>query len=57
MLEGFPMKIISFNVNEINAAKKHGLLEFMATEDVDIVCLQEVKANKDTIDPSLLTIE
>ncbi len=51
------MKIISLNVNGINAAKKNGLLDFMAKEDADIFCFQEVKANNDTIDPTLLTIE
>ncbi len=51
------MKIISFNVNGINAAKKHGLVEFIAGEDADAYCLQEVKANNDTIDPDLLTIQ
>ncbi len=51
------MKIISFNVNGINAAKKHGLVEFMAKENADVFCLQEVKANADTIDPDLLAIK
>ncbi len=51
------MKVISLNVNGINAAKKHGLLEFMAKENTDIFCFQEVKANADTIDQSLLAIE
>jgi exodeoxyribonuclease-3 len=51
------MRIISFNVNGINAAKKNGLLEFMQAEKADIYCFQEVKANEDTIDPSLLEIE
>jgi exodeoxyribonuclease-3 len=50
------MKIISLNVNGINAAKKNGLLEFIAAEDADIICLQEVKANEATIDPTLLDI-
>jgi exodeoxyribonuclease-3 len=52
------MKIISFNVNGINAAKKNGLLDFIEAEgaDADILCLQEVKASEATIDPSLLEI-
>jgi exodeoxyribonuclease-3 len=51
------IKIISFNVNGINAAKKNGLLEFMAEENADIYCFQEVKANQDTINPDLLNLE
>jgi exodeoxyribonuclease III len=50
------MKIISLNVNGINAAKKRGLGEFMAEENADIFCFQEIKANDITIDPSLLNI-
>ncbi|HMF30842.1 MAG TPA: exodeoxyribonuclease III, partial [Candidatus Lokiarchaeia archaeon] len=50
------MRIISLNVNGVNAAKKKGLLEFMTAEDADIYCLQEVKANETTIDPALVDI-
>lgn len=51
------MKIISFNVNGINAAKKKGLLKFMGEENADIFCFQEIKANDITIDPSLLDVK
>lgn len=37
------MKIISWNVNGINAAIKKGLFEFMKKEDADIYCFQEIK--------------
>jgi exodeoxyribonuclease-3 len=50
------MKIISLNVNGINAAKKRGLLEFMTEENADIFCFQEIKANDITIDPTLLNV-
>ncbi|MDD1778661.1 MAG: endonuclease/exonuclease/phosphatase family protein, partial [Candidatus Helarchaeota archaeon] len=50
------MKIISLNVNGINAAKKRGLLEFMIEENADVFCFQEIKANESTIDPSLLNV-
>ncbi|HME54214.1 MAG TPA: exodeoxyribonuclease III [Candidatus Lokiarchaeia archaeon] len=50
------MRITSLNVNGINAAKKNGLLEFIAAENADILCLQEVKANEATINPDLLAI-
>jgi len=50
------MKIISFNVNGINSALKHGLLDFIKKEDADIYLFQEVKNSWDTIDDSLKKI-
>ncbi len=44
------MKIISYNVNGIRAAFKKGFVEWLAAENADIVCLQELKANQDQID-------
>lgn len=44
------MRIISYNVNGIRSAIKKGLLEWLATEPADIVCLQEVKAHMEDID-------
>lgn len=41
------MKIISYNVNGVRAATKKGLLEWIGTNDFDIVCLQETKAMKE----------
>lgn len=38
------MRIISYNVNGIRAAIKKGLLEWLATDPADIICLQETKA-------------
>jgi len=37
--------IISYNVNGIRAAERKGLSNWMANENPDIICLQEVKAN------------
>ena len=51
------MKITSLNVNGINAAKKNGLLEFIAAEKADILCFQEVKANETTINSDLLNLD
>jgi len=42
-------RIISYNVNGIRAAIKKGFLEWLAAIDVDIVCLQETKAQPDQI--------
>ena len=38
------MKIISWNVNWIRAVLKKGFIEWIKTENPDILCLQEVKA-------------
>jgi exodeoxyribonuclease-3 len=43
------MKIISYNVNGIRAASKKGLLEWLKNEDIDIVCIQETKAQNDQL--------
>lgn len=47
------MKIVSYNVNGIRAALRKGFLEWMLTVDPDVVCLQEIKANKEQLDLSL----
>lgn len=44
------MKIISYNVNGIRAASKKGLIDWLAIENADIVCLQETKAHETDID-------
>lgn len=44
------MKIVSYNVNGIRAAIRKGLLTWLAQEDADVVCLQEIKAEKDQVD-------
>lgn len=44
------MKIISYNVNGIRAAIRKGLLEWLAAEDFDIVCIQETKAHPEQVD-------
>ena len=43
------MKIVSVNVNGIRAAGRKGFYEWMAKEQPDIVCLQELKAQPDQI--------
>lgn len=44
------MKIVSYNVNGIRAAIRKGLLTWLAQEDADVVCLQEIKAEKEQVD-------
>ena len=43
------MKIISWNVNGINACLKKGLIEFMKKEGAESYCFQEVKATNEKI--------
>ena len=47
------MKIISWNINGIRAILKKNFLESLKTFNADIVCLQETKADKDTVFSSL----
>jgi exodeoxyribonuclease-3 len=44
------MKIISFNVNGIRSALGKGLSEWLETENPEIICFQETKAQPDQID-------
>ena len=49
------MKIISYNVNGIRAAIKKGFIEWLKNSNCDVICLQEIKANKDQIDLNLFS--
>ena len=49
------MKITSYNVNGIRSAMSKGLLDWIGENTFDIVCLQEVKANYDQINPLLFS--
>ena len=44
------MKIVSYNVNGIRAAIGKGLVSWLRDADVDVLCLQETKAQADQID-------
>jgi exodeoxyribonuclease-3 len=44
------VKIVSYNVNGIRAAVNKGFLDWLKTVDPDVVCLQEIKANRDQLD-------
>ena len=43
------MKIISWNVNGINACCRKGLIEFINKEKADVYCFQELKASDEKI--------
>ncbi len=47
------MRILSWNVNGIRAIMKKNFLEWLSAESPDIVCIQETKANDDTIPKAL----
>jgi exodeoxyribonuclease-3 len=38
------MRIVTFNVNGIRSAVQKGLWKWVADQNIDILCLQEVKA-------------
>ena len=44
------MRIITYNVNGIRAAIKKGFIDWLKTDPADVICLQEIKANKENID-------
>lgn len=44
------LKLISWNVNGIRAALKKGLDDFLQSENPDIICFQETKAEQNQVD-------
>ncbi len=44
------MRIITYNVNGIRAAIRRGFIDWLKTDPADVICLQEVKANRDDVD-------
>lgn len=44
------MKIITYNINGIRAAIKKGFIDWIADENPDVICLQEVKALEEQVD-------
>ena len=48
------MKIISYNVNGIRAAINKGFIDWLKVSNVDIICIQETKANKEQVETNLL---
>lgn len=49
------MKIISANLNGIRSAAKKGFFDWMATQDADFVCVQELKAQASDMTPAFLS--
>ncbi|WP_027420591.1 exodeoxyribonuclease III [Crocinitomix catalasitica] len=48
-------KFISYNVNGIRAALKKDWMDWLKSENPDVVCLQETKAHKDQLDLEIFT--
>ena len=48
------MKIISYNVNGIRAAINKGFIDWLNESNVDIICIQEIKANREQVETNLL---
>lgn len=48
------MRIITYNINGLRAGIKKGFMDWLKTDPADIVCLQEVKAEKEDIDYAAL---
>ncbi|MDR1739824.1 MAG: exodeoxyribonuclease III, partial [Bacteroidales bacterium] len=44
------MKIITYNVNGIRSVLNKGFMEWLQAENPDVICLQEIKAQKEQID-------
>lgn len=50
----FMAKIISYNLNGIRAAIKKGFIDWVKSEDFDVICIQETKAHSEQVDLSEL---
>jgi exodeoxyribonuclease III len=50
------MKLLCWNVNGLRAVLKKGFLDWFHKESADIVCLQEVKTQKEQLDQALMEV-
>ncbi len=41
------MKIVTYNINGARASMKHGIVDWIRSVHADIICIQEIRANKD----------
>ena len=51
-----PVKILSWNVNGLRAVQKKGFIPWIQAVKPDILCLQEIKARPEQLDPALTSI-
>ena len=47
------MRVISLNVNGIRSAQRKGLLPWLLEQKADVICLQELRAHIEQMDPAL----
>ena len=47
------MKIISYNLNGIRSALGKGFAQWIEQNDFDVICVQELKANKEQVDTTI----
>ena len=47
------LRVITLNLNGIRSAAKKGFFQWLAQQDADIVCLQEIKAQADDLDDTM----
>lgn len=50
------MKLLSWNVNGLRSCRRQGFLDWMAAEDADVVCLQEVRAHPEQVEGDLKAV-
>ena len=48
------MKVITFNANGIRSAARKGFFDWLRTQDADVICIQETKAQADNLTPQEL---
>ncbi len=51
------MRIVSWNVNGLRACAKKGFVDFLRTSDIDVLCLQEVRAFPEQLPAEVLAPE
>ncbi len=51
------MRLVTLNVNGIRSATAKGLVQWLATHDAEVVCLQEIRAAEEQLPPELLALE
>ncbi|MFM1880370.1 MAG: hypothetical protein RLZZ344_604 [Pseudomonadota bacterium] len=51
------MRVISFNVNGLRSAARKGALNWLTESGADVVCMQELKAQPQDLEPSLRTVQ
>ena len=49
-VQPFQLKVVTLNVNGIRSAAKKGLFRWLAKQNADVVCLQELKCHEVDLD-------